>query len=566
MPKKETTPSFIVELSLKTSSSDSRGLLTALECGRQLYNACLGESLKRLKLMRDAKSYKKALSLPKGKNRSELFKSLREQYGFKDSAVQSFAVKTKNSCHLGDHLDVHTTQKVSTRAFNAVNEYSLGKKGRPRFKGKGQFDSLESKTNKNGIRYRDGWVFWRGLELECLINPKDKVIAHGLSCPVKYCRIVRRKLKGRDRFSVQLVVEGLSYQKHTPGEEEVGIDIGPSTIAYVSETRAELKQFCEELNPIEKELRVLQRKLDRQRRANNPNNFNTNGTVKQGVRLLWHDSARYKDTKVALAELQRLQSNYRKTLQGRLANEILKVGMFIKLEDLSYKAFQKQFGRSIGRRAPALFVSSLTRKAERAGGYLQKVPTRTTKLSQSCICGKLKKKSLSQRWHSCDCGAVAQRDLFSAFLAKCVNDQNILDISRAQELWTGTEPLLRQAVSRLIESANGKALPSSFGLTRRQSGSSVYPCAAVGTAECETVDVRDVVAESLRESPGRDRLLHRNPDFSHGEVQGLRSDKQYFSSTGYSCILWLAVLVVGTRGLLAIFPEAWLPILVTGFL
>jgi putative transposase len=94
---------------------------------------------------------------------------------------------------------------------------------------------------------------------------------------------------------------------------------------------------------------------------------------------------------------------------------MLGIGKHVVIEDLSYKALQKMYGKSIGRRAPSLFVSFLGRKAESAGGYLRKIPTQTTRLSQACICGKLKKKSLSERWHSCDCGATAQRDLFSAF-------------------------------------------------------------------------------------------------------------------------------------------------------
>ncbi len=44
---KTTTPSFILELPLKTTPVQESTILVRLEAGRQLYNACLGESLKR---------------------------------------------------------------------------------------------------------------------------------------------------------------------------------------------------------------------------------------------------------------------------------------------------------------------------------------------------------------------------------------------------------------------------------------------------------------------------------------------------------------------------------------
>ena len=44
---------------------------------------------------------------------------------------------------------------------------------------------------------------------------------------------------------------------------------------------------------IEKEKRMLRRKLDRQRRSNNPNKYNENGTIKSGNKNKWHKSNKY---------------------------------------------------------------------------------------------------------------------------------------------------------------------------------------------------------------------------------------------------------------------------------
>jgi len=46
-------------------------------------------------------------------------------------------------------------------------------------------------------------------------------------------------------------------------------------------------------------------------------------------------------------------------------------------------------------RAPKTFLSELIRKAANAGGEVREIPTQKTKLSQTCICGRIRKKKLS---------------------------------------------------------------------------------------------------------------------------------------------------------------------------
>ena len=86
-----------------------------------------------------------------------------------------------------------------------------------------------------------------------------------------------------------------------------------------------------------------------------------------------------------------------------------------------------------------MFVERLRRKAESAGAEVIEFPTRTTRLSQVCHnCETVEKKPLSQRWHVCGCGIVVQRDLYSAFLASCVEGDR-LDAGRAQAQWPGVD-------------------------------------------------------------------------------------------------------------------------------
>jgi putative transposase len=479
----ESSP-FVTELSLKISSAQERALLVRLDCARQVYNACLGESLKRLKLLRESKAYRAARKLPKGpkgspqaKTRERAFRRARAAVGFREYDLHTYAAQF-NHCWIGEHLDINTIQKLATRAFSAVNEYALGKHGKPRFKGKNQFDSVEGKSNASGIRWRDGQVEWLELELKAIVYRHDPVIAHGLNSRVKYVRIVRRKLNGRNRFYAQLVCEGTPLppekrreirkkrKKDEAAEEQkgrptgdVGLDLGPSTIAVVSEHDAFLEQFCPELKDKQKQIRRLQRKIDRERRANNPDNYLPDGRIRSGPKT-WRKSARQKRTETKLAELHRKLAAQRKSLHGRLVNRILRMGSCFKLEKLSYRAFQRQYGKSVGKRAPGKFVELLKRKAESAGDSAVEFPTRTTRLSQTCHgCGTVEEKPLSQRQHICDCGIEAQRDLYSAFLATCVvphDDTYRLDAALAHERWAGAEPLLRAASSRTQLASNGR--------------------------------------------------------------------------------------------------------------
>jgi putative transposase len=89
----------------------------------------------------------------------------------------------------------------------------FGKSKKVRFKGKNQMDSVEGKSNKAGIRWKRETVEWAGVQLKALITSHDPVILHGLNSKVKYVRLVRRKVSGRNRFYAQLVCEGKPFIK-----------------------------------------------------------------------------------------------------------------------------------------------------------------------------------------------------------------------------------------------------------------------------------------------------------------------------------------------------------------
>src|SRR5215831_8473088 len=201
------TPSFVCEVPLRVRPHEEHALLARLEAARQVYNACLGEARKRVQLVRESKAFQQARTLSRNNlERTRLFRAARTQHAFSDYTLQAYA-QPFGHAWLGEHLDSHVLQKLATRAYGAANRLLLGKARRVRFKGRHQLDSVEGKTNASGIRWCTDHLEWSGLVVPALLDPRDLVVVHGLSCPVKYVRLVRRKLGLCNRFYAQLVCE-----------------------------------------------------------------------------------------------------------------------------------------------------------------------------------------------------------------------------------------------------------------------------------------------------------------------------------------------------------------------
>jgi hypothetical protein len=487
--KRSKTPTFLLELPLRVDSQQAKHLRAHFEAARCLYNVLLGEAMKRLKLMRADERWQQARSIPKfhKQERSALFSELRQEYGFSEYALHAYATKARTAW-IAEHLDSNTAQKLATRAYQAANRVCLGQAKKVRFKSCGRgLDSIEGKTNKQGIHFvlhnpnegNEGFLIFQQDRLAALIDWHDPVVQHGLRHPIKFVRLLRRratspKAQGADcegyRYYAQLALEGVAYQKpkHQVGEDTVGLDLGPSTLAMVPEQgEARLLSFCRELKSDQQKKRRLQRKLDRQRRANNQENYDHKGRIRKGKKR-WHDSKGYKLTRRRLAAHERKLAAHRKSLHGRLVHKLVRTGTTIITEKLSYKAWQKQYGKSVGTHAPGMFIEWLKRTVARTGGILHEVPTHSTKLSQYCHgCSSYVKKPLSERWHHCECGVgPVQRDLYSAFLAVHLNLRTLVP-SIAHEEWESAETRLRAAIEDVQERASaGEALPQSFGMPR----------------------------------------------------------------------------------------------------
>ena len=494
-PSKPKTPTFLLELPLLADAGQAARLGAHLEVGRQFYNAVLSAGQRRLRRLRADPAWQAARAIPRTQKqeRRAAFSALRERYGFSEYAFHELARKLRVNW-LAEHLDAVLAQTLATRAYRALNRVCLGKAKRVRFKSKSRgLDSIENKRNDTGMRFvlqtqdqgrPQGYLLWHDDRLPALIDWDDPVVAHGLGHPIKYARLVRRRASGpraqgadREgaRYVVQLVLTGLPHHKpkHTAGTDTIGLDLGPASIAIVPrQAEANLVPLCAELHLDARVIRRMQRKMERQRRAANPERYDERGRPKKRKKGAprWKESRSYQATRRRKATKERKLAAHRKSLHGRLAHQIVAVGNTIITEKISYRGWQKRYGRSVGRCAPGMLIDHLRRTVASTGGTLHEVPTRSTKLSQFCHgCGTFVPKPLSQRLHQCPCGiGPVQRDLYSAFLAAYLDPAEPIP-SCAQYVvpWEGAEARLVAAHERAKQRAKeGQVMPRSMGIPR----------------------------------------------------------------------------------------------------
>ena len=445
---------FVLTLELKTEKWQEDILNKRFNIGRQIYNACLGELFKRYNTMTQGKEYKKVLRMPKGKDRNKEFQRLNKKYGLTEYSLHKFVAPMQH--RFKKNIDSFTAQKIATRVFKAFEKYMFHESKKVYFKKYGELNSLEGKSNGTGIKFQDDKLVWNKLEILAIIKKNDEYAQMALENRIKYCKVLRRFIRGKYKYYIQLALEGIPPMKinkktgeikNSIGSGRVGIDIGTQTVAISSEIDVKLLELAPDIDNIEKEKRILLRKLDRQRRANNPNKYNKDGTIKRGNKDRWIKSNKYVKTQNKLWELQRKQADIRKQNHEQLANYILGLGNKIYIEDMNYKGLQarakettinektgkynkkKRFGKSLANKAPSTFLTILDNKLKFNGEELYKIDTWSVKASQyNHIEDKYIKKDLSERWN--DFGDYKiQRDLYSSFLIMNIKD-NLKEIDR----------------------------------------------------------------------------------------------------------------------------------------
>lgn len=527
MAKKTKEPQHIVEFRLNASKSDLRKFNIRLEIGRRLYNASLAEIFRRnaimrstpewAKLIKDYRETKAELSklqkikktskaeLPEisvlekqKKQLSKSFQDLRKEHGVSEYALNRYSTECRKGCYFSKHLDANTVQKIDNRVMKAFDRWAFGIGGKPRFKGKNRaLRSLEGKTNKQGIVIRVGnelkgtvtRVIWNSMVMPLIL---DKIDKHGYQSAalqliaenkVSFVRIIKRTYKCSERLYAQLVLKGSPFVKAFHREaftkakgKRVGLDLGVSSLAYYGQDKAELLLGVGELLTLTKKIKKHEKRASRLLRLANHQNYNkVKRRVGRKERTVWQRKKKVRDNvrsnhyqrEIAkVKELHRKIAAKRKYLHDVYANKVVSQGNVILTETVSVKAWQKIFGKSVNHFAPSSLISTIKRKAENADGQIIQINTWKAKLSQyNHVLNENIKKKLSDRIMVVgDC--VVQRDLYSAFLAYCVDEStNQVNQSIALKEWSGARLRLDAAFEEIKLRAKGtEYLPSSAGV------------------------------------------------------------------------------------------------------
>jgi hypothetical protein len=215
-------PSFVIELPLATTPGDERRLTLKLKAACSLYNGCLGEAKKRLARMRESKAWQEVRALTDKAERGARAREVSKVFGFTGGDLEGFALKMRNDSWIDHHLGSHDVQTTAKRAFDAVFRSAFGKlrpgekkRPKPRFKSVRQFRSVEGKqgsvllfrVKEEGDR-RVALFKWGQVRVPVVLDAKDAWQQEALERRTKYVRCIKRVIRGRDRFFIQVIKEG----------------------------------------------------------------------------------------------------------------------------------------------------------------------------------------------------------------------------------------------------------------------------------------------------------------------------------------------------------------------
>ena len=450
---------FAMEFELIAGNKEINFLEKRFNTGSNIYNLCLAHCIKQLNKLKRDKEYRKSVKALKTVKRklekknlpqdeikrlkdikvscTNKIRELEKEYQFTENDIQKYAKVPRE--FIGKILNSAIVQNIASTAFDAVKKIQYKKAKKVKFKKKGEI-SLEGKNNKTGLIFDIRTMKLKlGKKLSCNLKTIDERQRNCFKNRIKFCRVLKRYIRGRKRYFLQIVFEGIPETDFQLGEGEVGLDIGTSTVAISSDDEVKLLKLSETEQEARK-IRILQRSLERKRRTANPDNYDENGKVKK-KRNEWNLSKNY------FKELNKLKEIYRKKRvkdnqhKNILVKFILSQGDTVKTEKNSINSWKnrskktvinknngkniskKRFGKSVNNNAPGIFIRKMEEKLSYFGKELIKINPFKTKASQfNHISQEFKKCSLEVRSKELIQGIVVQRDLYSAFLIKNVEN------------------------------------------------------------------------------------------------------------------------------------------------
>jgi len=467
------TPSYVVSTKVQLPESIAKRLEKSFRISNSAYNEALSFGLKRFEALKQNSHYqellearrlarkgiaklKKAEKTTKGltqqvKCYDKILFELRKAYGLTKFELQKYLGNQRRQPGSPyQQIAACEIQVIATQAYQTLERvlfYQI-KPHKVRFRSKFDLDvSYRNRVNteatrlvpsdKKGIAYRL-YIHKASTFVDIPVKAFDKYQQMSLlRCEkIKYVQIIRKTIRGKKVYYLQIVCQGFPPSKVTKGEGVVGIDPGISTVAFVSPSEVALVDLVpKNITRKEKLLKRLDRKIEHSQRVNNPECYEENGTIKKGARFK-RPSKRQVRLRNRRRKVYRSLSEERKKIQGQLVSRIVSQASCIRIEELGVKGLQrrsrdirinpktnrpyskKRYGKAIFRGAPSTFRTALETRASQLGINVEVISPKDVKPSQyNHITQTFEKKSLSTRVYDLsDEYPDVQRDLYSAFL------------------------------------------------------------------------------------------------------------------------------------------------------
>lgn len=450
------TSSYVVSVKLKLPESIERRLEKSFHIANSAYNEALSFGLRRFEALKQNIRYQELLELRRNndnqhKEYDRAIFEIQKAYGLTEFGLSnrlSQQRKKLNSPYR--QLNSGELQIIAGQAYKALEKvlfYQI-KPSSLQFRSKYNVNvSYRNRVNTTGTRLissdRKGYAYrlyihkastFVDIPAKAFNNHQQMSLLR--SEKIKYVQIIRKTIRGKHVYILQIVCQGSPLVKVEKGEGTLGIDPGISTVAYVSKTEVALVDLIpKDINRKEKLMRYLDRTIERSKRVNNPECYNSNGTIKKGAKFK-RPSNRQKRLLVRRLKAYRSLSEERKKIHGQLVNHLLLQASTIKIEELNIKGLQrrsreirinpktnrpfskKRFGKSIFRAAPSAFKHSLFTRAHQLGVDIEIISPKDLKPSQyNHLTQTFEKKTLSTRLYDLsEEWTNVQRDLYSAFL------------------------------------------------------------------------------------------------------------------------------------------------------
>lgn len=329
---------FVLTLPLKTELWQQHVLEKRFEINRQIYNALLETAIKRYKQMSQTKLYRENKEALLHTTEKEERKKLLQE---RDALVAKYQLRNYDICkettkyrqYFKDHTDSPIIQNLASEVSQAIDGLIKGTANQVYPKKPGQLKSLTGKTNRSSIKFRENNLVWKGLTI-----PVDKknwswYEEEALKREIRYCRIKKAVIRGKDRYFLEIVLKGdVPVKRNIEVTGIVGLGIGYQKLEVASQNQTHTYILPFKNRKLEQEKRELSQYMERSRRSMNPKNYEPNGQIKKGSEN-WVYSNKYQKARLLYRELCRKQAILQRQSQHKLAQKVSSCGTCFYIEE-----------------------------------------------------------------------------------------------------------------------------------------------------------------------------------------------------------------------------------------